>query len=493
MSDTSPRARDTVSRPALLLVGGRGVGFVAAFAIPIVLARVFDPAEFGTYKQLFLVFTTLYGIAQLGMAESLYYFVPTRSQTAGRHVCNAVLTLALAGLACLALLSVTDTRVGAWLANSDVSSHLTLIGALLALTLATSAFEIVMISRSEHLKAALTYATSDLARTLLLIIPAMKFGGVREVLIGAVAFGALRLAAMMAYLWRAFGRSLRVDLRVWRDQFAYALPFALAVGVEVAQINLHQYVVAARFDAATFAIYAVGCLQIPLVDLVMTSTSNVMMVQMAAAIHDGDRDAVVGLWHDAVCKLAFVIVPLAAFLLIAARAVIVTLFTTTYMASVPIFMVWTLGILSTVFLVDSVLRTYAQTRFLLLMNVIRFGLVVGLIGWFLSEFGLIGAVLVTLLSTGAVRALAVFRIAQLLHLSVRNVLPWRRLTGIVVRSAVAAAPAFWVVHTLTFAPLAVLACAAAAYGAAYVGLSIGWLMSELPTLPGSLRTQQISN
>ena len=60
----------------MVLVGGRAVGFVAAFAIPVVLARVFTTSEFGTYKQLFLLFSTLFGIAQLGMAESLYYFLP---------------------------------------------------------------------------------------------------------------------------------------------------------------------------------------------------------------------------------------------------------------------------------------------------------------------------------------------------------------------------------------------------------------------------------
>src|SRR5206468_1850854 len=49
------RLLDSVSRPALILVGGRAVGFVAVFAIPVVLVRVFTTAEFGTYKQLFLV------------------------------------------------------------------------------------------------------------------------------------------------------------------------------------------------------------------------------------------------------------------------------------------------------------------------------------------------------------------------------------------------------------------------------------------------------
>ena len=63
-----------------------------------------------------------------------------------------------------------------------------------------------------------------------------------------------------------------------------------------------------RFDAATFAIYAIGCLQIPLVDLIVTSTVNVLMVKMADAPRG---DAALALWHDTVSRLAFLIFPLA--------------------------------------------------------------------------------------------------------------------------------------------------------------------------------------
>src|SRR5207244_7017809 len=138
------------------------------------------------------------------------------------------------------------------------------------------------------------------------------------------------VAAMLAYLGREFGRDLRVDVALWRGQLAYALPFALAVGVEVVQANFHQYVVASRFDAATFAIYAVGCLQIPLVDLVCTSTANVMMVRMAEVAGEGQQIALT-LWHDTTARLASLIFPLAAFLLLTAHSVIVLLFTNTYL------------------------------------------------------------------------------------------------------------------------------------------------------------------
>ena len=330
---------DSASRQVAVLVAGRAVGFVAAFAIPVVLARIFVPAEFGTYKQLFLVFSTFYGVAQLGMAESLYYFVPQRTHEAGRYVCNALVTLALAGLGCLGLLYIMREPLAAWLGNSEVAGHLVLVGMLLALTLVAAAFEIVMISRHEHVKAAVTYATSDIARSLLLVIPALKFGGVRAVIVGAVAFGALRLAAMLVYMWREFDGDLRIDFAVWRRQLTYALPFALAVGIEVIQQNFHQYVVASSFDAATFAFYAVGCLQIPFVDLVMTSTVNVMMVQMAVLAKEGDRRGAIALWHSTIAKLAFLLFPLACFLS-SPRADHRHAVHHRYLASVPIFVVW---------------------------------------------------------------------------------------------------------------------------------------------------------
>jgi len=86
-----------ITRPAALLVTGRVIGLVASFAIGIVLARFFAPAVFGTYKQFFLLYATLYGLAQLGMAESLYYFVPRNAARTPQYVCNALITLAAAG------------------------------------------------------------------------------------------------------------------------------------------------------------------------------------------------------------------------------------------------------------------------------------------------------------------------------------------------------------------------------------------------------------
>jgi O-antigen/teichoic acid export membrane protein len=302
----------------------------------------------------------------------------------------------------------------------------------------------------------------------------------------------VRLIATLVTMAREFGRDFRVDASLLRRQLGYALPFALAVGIEVVLINYHQYVVAGRFDVATYAMYAVGCLQIPLFDLICTSTVNVLMVRMANA--ERGR-AALALWHDTVTRLAFVLVPLTVFLVISAHSLIVGLFTETYAASAPIFMVWVLTMLPGVLAVDAVLRVYAQTRFLLVMNLVRFAVVAGLIGWFLNVFGLLGAVSVTALAMAVVKVLGVVRIARLMRVGPRQALPWGRLAGITAIAAVSAVPVLWLQAYVTWHPLVTCLAGGVLYASSYALLSYGPMIRArlqpglaFPTVP-SVRLQ----
>ena len=454
------------SGPALWLVVGRGVGFVAMFAVPLVLVRLFDQATFGTYKQLFLIYGTLFGLAQLGVAESLYYFVPRKPADAGRHAANAGLTLVGAGLGCAVALTIGAPAIGRWLRNPELAATLPLMGVFLGLMLTSALFEIVLVARGRYRTAAFTYAVSDVARAGFLLVPALLLGGLRGLLLGAVACAGLRLAVMV---WLFVGRldlTLRPSLAMWRQQWVYTLPFALAVGIEVVQANLHNYVVAARFDPAIFAIYAVGCLQIPLVEVLTTSSANVMMVAMAGD-GPGRSGGALALWHDTTRRLAVVIFPLVVFLVALAPEVVSVLFTRQYLASVPVFQLWTCALLFAVPCVDAVLRARAQTRFLLGLNLLRLAIVVVLIGWCLRAFGLPGAVIAMLAATAAARAIAIVRIARVMGVRASAVLPWKTLGVTAACALTAAAPALWLARALPMPPLVAISAAAAVYATVY--------------------------
>jgi O-antigen/teichoic acid export membrane protein len=465
-------------KPSLYLMSGRLIGTVMAFAIPVVLVRLFDQAAFGTYKQLFLVCATLYAIAQCGMAESLFYFLPSDPGRAGRYAMNALLILSAAGGACLVLLWAGRFQVAAWLGNDAVAAGLPWIGAHLAFMLASAALEIVLTARKRYLGAAWTYAASDAARTLLCLVPALLLRSLEGVLIGAAAFAALRFGAALLALRREFGVNLKLDLSLLGTQLAYALPFELAVVVEILQANLHQYAVSLRFDAAAFAVYSVGCLQVPLVDLVAGSTCNVMMVRMAEEVRDGRTESALLEWHGAVRRLALVFFPLVAVLLLNARDLIVLLFTRSYLASVPIFMLWAGAFLLAALPVDGVLRVFADTRFLFVLGALKLVFIATTVSWFLGRFHLEGGVLVTLAATLCGKTLALGRIARHLGAGVATLLPWRGLAAIVGSTLAAGAPALLVREAAVLGPLASILTSGLVFAAAYAALACGFRLVE---------------
>lgn len=467
ISGVPPPVVPAVFRPALVLMSGRLLGFVAAFAIPMVLARVFEQAEFGTYKQTFLLFATLFGIAQLGMAESLYYFLPSGARRSGAYVFNALVVLGIMGGLSFLLLVGFRYQIAQLLNNSDLVQYMPLLGIYLSLMLMAVVLEILLTIRRQHWAASCSYALSDLARALCYISPVLIFANLRMLMFGAIGFALLRFGAMLVYVWRDFGRQLVLHRAALATHLAYAVPFGIAGLIEVVQINYHLYVVSFYFGAATFAIYAVGCLQIPLTDFLMTSTCNVMMVNMQEKIKANDDAAIAAIWLDSVRKLALIFFPLVVLLIVVAQPLIITLFSERYAESVPIFVVWTISMLFATLLTDGVLRVFAQTHFLIFQNLIRLGIVVALIPWFLASFDLLGAIFVSLLAIVVSKVCALLRLRVLMSVSFAQLLPWPSLARALLIAAAAAIPALAIMPLFSTPNVAQLAVASVIYVLTY--------------------------
>jgi O-antigen/teichoic acid export membrane protein len=452
----------------LLLVSGRTVAFAATFFVPVILTRIFSQAEFGTYKQLFLIYSTFYLIAPFGMAESLFYFLPAAPRHEGRFVANSMWFLALTGSCSIALITAGRWQLSRWLSNTDLAAYSPWIGLVLVLMMISGVLEIAMIARRRYALASSWYGVSDVLRAAFLVVPAVVTRRLDALLVGAVVFALLRVIAAVVYLGRSFDGDFRPDLGILRRQLAYALPFGVAVVVGVCQANLHQYVVSHEFDAATFAIYSVGCLQVPFVDFVMTSASNVMMVRMTEDLRYNRIHHLLEVWHESLRHLALILVPLVGLLLVTSDKLIVLLFTERYADSVPVFRIWSLAILLAPFMTDGALRVYAETRFLLVLNTLQLAFIALLLHWAIAAFQLPGAVLITLAAAVLAKALALERVARRLNVQVGALLPWRLLAGITAAATIAGYTARLVARGSWLPLLPMLILQSVAYGGVYL-------------------------
>lgn len=464
-----------VIRPALLLMTGRMIGYAICFLIPIVLVRYLDQEAFGTYKQLFLIYGSLYVIGQFGISESLYYFLPEGRKRSGIYVCNAVIMLVVIGMAPLIVLWLLADPIAAAMNNTMLASKLPWIGVFTWLMLISSVLEITLTATKRHAFASGSYALFDTARAVACIVPVVLFEDIHWLLVAIVCIAVVRFLITIVYLRCYFKSEFKPRLNVFGRQLAYAVPFGFAIFVEVLQSQFHFYYVSYKSDAASFAIYAVACLNIPIVDYLSTSASNVLMVRMREL--SSNVDELLKVWNDAIRKLALLVFPLVGLLLVSAEQFIVVLFTPQYQEATPIFMVWMVGLAFAVAPVDGALRVFAETRALLIINLIRLALVLMLIPSFYQWFGIIGPVAVTIVASLVHKVLGLLRMRQVLGVTLRKLFPLGEIWRLLLIAAASMVPPVFITSRLDVSPAALLVIASGVY--VFIYLSMIMLIGRL--------------
>jgi O-antigen/teichoic acid export membrane protein len=274
--------------------------------------------------------------------------------------------------------------------------------------------------------------------------------------------------AKAAACWLVLGgRGLRISPRDLRRQLAYTLPFGVAFALIIPQQQFHSYLVSATVTAAAFAVYSVGCFQLPIVDMLYTPVSEIL--QLGIAEHDagGDNAGALRLFQEAVARLSFVFVPAMVLLTVAAPQVIRFLFTERYLGAVPIFRLALVSIPMAALPLEGLMRARAQNRFMLWLSACKLALTVPLVWAGLRLFGPIGALGGWICAEEACRLVLLRRAAGLFGTSMLGTLP-REIWLQAAAALIAAAPGALALR-LARGPLIVQLCTAGmAFAIAYL-------------------------
>lgn len=452
------------ARPLFL---ARAFGAAVTFAIPLALARLLDVSSYGTFKQFFLLAATLQLALTLGVPQSLYYFLP-RSEGERRATFLRQTLCWLAGsggLVAAALFAAGPIlqRIGGPALAAARLPLAVYAGALLA----ASALEHGLTAQGRTRAAAVAFGCSDLVRTGALLLPAVVGLALPGVLWGAACFSVLRLLAA----WWIHGRRGRgpfVDRSLLAVQLRYALPFGAAMLLAIPQQQFHQYVVALSTTPAVFAVYAVGCFNLPVVDLLYSPTSEVLMHRIGEIERQGrDEREAAEAFREASGKLAYAFLPLAAGLFAIAPDFIGLLYTERFVAAAPIFRVALVAVLVAIFPVDGVLRARGRTGLLFASYAAKAAITVPLVLLLFGRLGPIGAMagwaIAELIHTGALLCLAARALLPTAAsggalagtaAALRELLPARHLGRAATAALAGAAVALLAQHLVVLRPLA---------------------------------------
>lgn len=444
---------------------GRGVSALVGLALPAVLAQLLDPASYGTYKQLFLIAQLALYSFQFGLAQSLFYFVPRTPSDHERRAFIGQTQWLLLGIGIIVgvLLYALAPSIAAHMNNPQLSAIALPLSVLAAALLASGHLEISLTARRRTPLSAAVMVGNDLLRVLAMLAAILAGYGVIGIAWGAALAAIVRWLASLA-----IAGGLRTGLpspsRI-AQQARYSLPFGAAVLLLQQQQQFHQTFVSTHVSPEIFALYAVGCMQIPVVSLLYTPMSETLQVRLAELESQGRLHEAPLVFSDVVRRLAQIFLPLCALMIATARPGIIVLYGPRYADAAGILRIAVLSALLASLPIDGVFKARARTGGLLVIYAAKLAMTFPMVALGHRLLGLEGVIAAHVLLEALTRGVQLFVVTRDLHASWTSLIDVRSLLNPLIRSvaglAACASLVHWIVGESTDRWLNTIACAAA--------------------------------
>jgi len=468
--------RQSLSKQAGLLTASRAFAQVLNALAGILVVRQLSQFDYGTYRQVILLFSTLVMLGDAAFSQSLFYFVPRNRTTPHIFVGQALLATLFASFLWAGALVGFSGPIAQFFGNPELVAHMVLLSLYLGLSLLSRILETSLITLERVGLLSGNTAVFEAMKALAMVAVVWKGGGVAALLWAMVIVTALRVF----HLLHVTRESVRLAVGPeFGSQFRYSMALWLPGLLNASGMYAHQYIVGHYFSPDAYAIYAVACFQIPLLGPLASSVLEVFLVRATSYWGRGQRAEVLQIWREGCRKALMLFVPATVLLAVLAVPLITLLFTRRYLASAPLFALIVLSMMFYGLLQDAIFRACSAMRaysFFYFLRVVL-GISLGLVG--VKFFGLWGAAVSTLLTIIVVNIWQLVQVGRLLQVPFSGVLPWRDVGKIFLVSLLAALPAAACGLWIPWAWIA-LGAGSLLFGAVYVfaGLRSGLIRAE---------------
>ena len=335
----------SLSDKAGFLISANLIKYAVGFALPMLMVRVLDQHDYGTYQQLLLVSSMALSLLMLGLPSSVFYFY-NRIELARRPalICQTLGLLVLAGTIAALGIAVGAPVIARSMNNPELAGLLPLYALAIGLTMGGEHLSGFMVAQNRYASAVAFETIETFVRVATLVVPVLMGYGLRGLVAAAVLYAGVRFVVRDLWVLRTGDAPVRQrpTREHWfaGEQMAYSLPLWASSIVGALGGVLDRAIIAASFTPVDYAIYSVGALSIPLDVIFQASVADVLRASLPPLIRDGNLVEVRRVLRESVRKLALVMLPSFVFLLGFSRDFITLLFTKQYDGSVEVFRIY---------------------------------------------------------------------------------------------------------------------------------------------------------
>lgn len=317
------------------------MGSLSSIALGIVsaaiLSRYLDKTEYGTYRQILYVYSTLLIIFSAGLPRVFAYFLPRYSLEEGKTIVRKInRVLFLAGLIFSVFLFVFSGVISIVLKNPELSYALKIFSPIPMLLLPTLGIEGIFSTYKKTIYIAIYNTLSRLLMLLFIIVPVIVFkGGYITAIYGWLAVSVITF--IIAYYFKGipFRDSMSKETSLnYKEVFAYSIPLVGASIWGIAIKSADQFYISRYFGAEVFAEFSNGFIELPFVAMVTSSASVVLMPIFSKVFHENKGiEELTRTWKSTLYKSSVIIYPILIFFILFANEIMVLLYSQKYVAS----------------------------------------------------------------------------------------------------------------------------------------------------------------
>ena len=306
---------------------GRAANTLSSYAVYVLLANAWSPAECGLFLAVWVLGNALIPIFLLGLPTSVLYFFPRR-ENLHALVAQAALCLMVSAVLLVGILALWGPQLSTWLeqrtaGREGIAIYLWLFLPYVFALVAGGFAESVLIAVDRQVW---------LSGLQLAMAVGLLTGGMSAMFLGWGPDGVLALFSCLAMIrlvaanflvHKSLGSGIgRWSLHGFAELVRYTRPIGLTGAVGSLSRYVDRFVVLIVFGAgATFAGYTLGALEVP-VSLLLAGVISVLVPEISRLFKVGALGEIQALWQRAVSRLALLVLPLAAFLFVFAEPLI---------------------------------------------------------------------------------------------------------------------------------------------------------------------------
>lgn len=426
-----------LSTQVIFIFLGKSFGLLISLLIPIILARSFSQDDFGLYIQIIFVVSVLIEVSKWGIINSLYHYYSTNSKSRAELLSQSFYMLLLIGLIIATIILFFDDQIYNFL---NIVDEPKLLGAMIIyvlLMLSSLILDSIYILEKKVLTFFIYEIVNKSLKAVFILFAFSMYGTIIHIIYFITLYAFVKFIFTYFYLRQNYKISLfKIKKSLLVDQIKYFMPIGCARLVGEIGKKADKFLLIYFLSPTSYAIYAIAYLGIPVISLLVTSISQVVVPKMSLSFKNNEILSIKQLWHKAIFKYALLIIPLIGLFEILAEEIIIILFTDKYVDSVVIYQIFLLGIFLNVFSPSIVLRSVKKTKVIFYSHF--FSAIAAIIcGYFLiKSYGMIGGAISFLIASTVRTFIQLAAIKKFLTLKLVELVPWSLIFRITIISVI---------------------------------------------------------